>query len=123
MKAKDFDECFDQGEDVTPSLDLDASPASSPTRLARRLAGVDAQGEVLVPAQAELTTQQAAGLLNVSRPYLINLLSKGEIEYRMVGTHRRVKASSLLEYRARDDAERRDAADELGARAREAGLD
>src|SRR5215510_11720401 len=123
MKAKDFDERFDQGEDVTSSLDLDASPALRPTRAARRLADVDVQGEALLPAQSELTTQQAAELLNVSRPYLINLLSKGEIEYRMVGTHRRVMASSLPEYRARDDAQRRDAADELGAMARDAGLD
>lgn len=71
------------------------------------------QGVSVVPAHAELTTQQAAGLLNVSRPFLIGLLETGEIEYRKVGKHRRIKAQSLMDYIARDDQNRRDAADEL----------
>jgi len=76
----------------------------------------------VVPAHAELTTQQAADLLNVSRPYLIGLLQAGEIEYRTVGTHRRIKAESLLAYRRKDDQARRDAADELTALNQEMGL-
>ena len=81
------------------------------------------RGVSIVPEHAELTTQQAADMLNVSRPHLIGLLQDGEIEYRKVGTHRRVRAASLMEYLRRDDQRRREAADELSAMNRELVLD
>lgn len=81
------------------------------------------RGVSIVPEHAELTTQQAADMLNVSRPHLIGLLQAEEIEYRKVGTHRRVKAASLMEYMRRDDRRRREAADELSAMNQELGLD
>jgi excisionase family DNA binding protein len=91
--------------------------------LARVLAHLaNGQGVSIVPANAELTTQQAADMLNVSRPYLIGLLDAGEVEYRKVGTHRRVLAGSLLEYKRRDDVRRREAADELSVLTQEMGL-
>ncbi|WP_037320452.1 helix-turn-helix domain-containing protein [Amycolatopsis orientalis] len=91
--------------------------------MARILALVAAGESVsIVPSHAELTTQQAADLLNVSRPYLIGLLETGQIEFRTVGKHRRVKASSLRDYLSRDDQRRREAADELSALNQEMGL-
>lgn len=71
---------------------------------------------------AGLTPQQAADLLNVSRPYLIGLLKTGAIEHRLVGEHRQVRADSLLSYLRRDDRRRREAADELAALTEEMGL-
>jgi excisionase family DNA binding protein len=91
-------------------------PRSAVELLARVLAHMAAgEGVSVVPSHAELTTQQAADMLNVSRPYLIGLLDAGQIEYRKVGTHRRIKAESLLRYMREDDRKRRTVADELTA--------
>jgi excisionase family DNA binding protein len=81
------------------------------------------QGVQIMPERAMLTTQQAADTINVSRPYLIGLLEQGKIPYEMVGTHRRIAFVDLLEYKRRDDQERRAAADELTALGEELGED
>ncbi|MFF2113631.1 helix-turn-helix domain-containing protein [Rhodococcus koreensis] len=80
------------------------------------------QGVTVVPAHAELTTQQAAQMLNVSRPHVIKLLDEGHIEYRMVGRHRRILASSLLAYQRTQLGTSRAAADELAALTEDLGL-
>lgn len=67
----------------------------------------------LVPVSKMLTTQQAADILNVSRPFLISLLEKGDMEYTMVGRHRRIKADTLFSYKNRRDDKRSKALDEL----------
>lgn len=98
-------------------------PRGAVELLGRILAHMAAgQGVSVVSAHAELTTQQAADLLNVSRPFLIGLLDSGAIKYRKVGKHRRVNVGSLLAYMARDEQERRDAADELTRLSQDADL-
>jgi|SRR6266851_688416 excisionase family DNA binding protein len=71
------------------------------------------QGVQIMPDNAMLTTQQAADLLNVSRPYLIGLLEAGAIPYEMVGTHRRIAFADLLEYKRRDNQHRRHVLDQM----------
>ncbi len=98
-------------------------PREAVELLATTLAHLAAGRSVsIVPQNAELTTQQAADLLNVSRPFLIGLLQAGEIEYRKVGKHRRIPASSLMDYKRQDDERRRQAADELTQLGQEMGL-
>lgn len=76
----------------------------------------------LTPIPAELTTRQAADLLNVSRTHLVQLLDQGRIAHRMVGTHRRVLAKDILAYRREMERQRRSTLDELTAYDQELGL-
>ena len=97
---------------------------ASVLRLLKDILAEMAQGHAvaLLPVQAELTTQQAADLLNVSRPYLIRLLEDSKIPFRLVGQHRRVRFDDLLAYQRKDDEGRRRVADELTADAQELGM-
>jgi excisionase family DNA binding protein len=122
---------------------LTTHPGAAPVTIQGELAGDDAlvvpreaavllaqvlgylardEGVTVMPDSAELTTQQAAEFLNVSRPYLIKLLETEKILYRLVGTHRRIKFRDLRDYKNRDDLERRRAADELTQLSQELGL-
>lgn len=81
----------------------------------KAVAGAMAQGLTitLLPHGQELTTQQAADLLHISRPSLVKLLEDGKIDFHKVGTHRRLKIEDVLHYRAERAGERRKALQEL----------
>jgi excisionase family DNA binding protein len=83
-----------------------------------------AQGNAvtLIPIHAELTTQEAADLLNVSRPYLIKQIEAGDIPCHKVGRHRRIRFEDLMVYKVQMDAARSRAIDELVDLSEEMGL-
>ena len=84
-----------------------------------------AQGKAITvnPVDAEITTQEAADLLLVSRPYLVKLLENGKIPFHMVGSHRRIRLEDLLAYKKQMEKEREEALTELTRISQELGLD
>ncbi|TMQ07808.1 MAG: helix-turn-helix domain-containing protein [Deltaproteobacteria bacterium] len=93
-------------------------------QLLARIAEVLARGDAvtIVPVGQELTTQQAADLLNVSRQYLIRLLDANELPFtRTGGKHRRLRIEHVLAYKAKRDREREEGLDELAAMTQEMG--
>ena len=76
-------------------------------------------GVAVIPQHAELTTQEAANLLNVSRPYLVKLLESGEIPFSKTGTHRRILFSDLMEYQKKTRQQTKESLDALVASAQD----
>lgn len=98
-------------------------PAGAVTLLMDILEAMAAgRGITLIPENAELTSVQAASVLNVSRPFLIGLLDAKAIPYRKVGKHRRLRMEDVMAYKQRIDAEREAVLDELVAEAQELNM-
>ncbi len=98
-------------------------PPQAMQALAKALTYLAAGNEVVVEARTdELTTQQAANFLRVSRPFLVGLLEKGQLPFRKVGSHRRVLLADLEAYKQRMDEQRLQALEQLAAQAQKLGM-
>jgi excisionase family DNA binding protein len=102
------------------SLDLPAGAVSLLMDILEAMAA--GRGVSIIPENAELTTVQAAEILNVSRPFLIKLLSEGALPYRKVGKHRRILMEDVMTYKNRTDRAREAVLDQLAADAQENGM-
>ena len=80
------------------------------------------RGLVLIPENAELTSVQAADVLNVSRPFLIKLLEDNVLPHRKVGKHRRVRMEDVMAYKAKIDRDRETVLDQLAREGQEQAM-
>ena len=118
-----------EGRENLPQFHLQSAGLAEPpvalpavaVRLLKEILAELAKGNAVavMPVDAELTTQEAADLLRVSRPFLVEQLEQGVIPHRKVGTHRRVRAQDVIEYKHTLDQNRLKVLDELAAQAQE----
>ena len=108
------------GADTAESIEI----PTAAVRLLKEILDEMAHGNgvALTPLHSELTTRQAADLLQVSRTHLVQLLDDGRIPCRKVGAHRRVRARDILDFRRETESGRRKALDELTAVDQDLGL-
>lgn len=123
--------CLDHSRAATITIESDDGSSPSvqvPPQVLRVLGqtlGLMARHQpiMLVPEKQEHSTVEAANYLNVSRPFLIKEIEAGRLVHRMVGTHRRVKFSDLMDYAKAMRAKQQEALDKKAANARELGLE
>jgi excisionase family DNA binding protein len=107
----------------TGSLDVAQLPDIAVRMISQVLRTLaDGRGIAVVPVDSDLTPNQAADYLNVSRPYLLGLLSKGEIPFHRVGSHKRIHLRNLMAYRRLQDEESEQALAELASQAQELNM-
>lgn len=104
----------------TETIDLPRAVVGLLVRILTEMA--EGNAVTLMPIHAELTTQQAASILGVSRPFLIKQMKENKIPYRQIGTHRRVRFQDLMAYKNRIDASRAKVLEELAAEAQELNM-
>jgi excisionase family DNA binding protein len=103
-----------QAKLVGPDGKTEVLPNNVYSFLCRLLADLKAGNSVtILQSKAELTTVEAAKLLGMSRQFLVNLLSRSEIPFHMIGTHRRLYARDVLAYKSKRDNARRKTLDDL----------
>jgi len=108
----------DAGPEVDqPDIELPAAAVQLLVHLLAQMA--EGNAVTLMPIHAQLTSQQAADLLGVSRPFLVKLLDEKKIPFHKVGTHRRIQFSDLMAYKQTMDAQRHEALDELARQSQE----
>lgn len=115
---EEIDSAAHAAQAIAVAMEVDGAPvriAPAVGELIIELLGHVASGKMvtLAPVDALLTTQQAADMLNVSRPHLTSLLKSGEIEHVVVGRHRRVPLPALMDYHERRRRGREQALDDL----------
>lgn len=125
--VEELGKCLPSGSDVIIEDRAQRMHAVLPVTVVRLLQDIlreMAAGNAisLVPIHAELTTQQAADALNVSRPFLIGLLKAGALPYRQVGSHRRIRFEDLMRYKHAIDSRRAATLRQLTAESEELGL-
>ncbi|WP_343530228.1 helix-turn-helix domain-containing protein [Yokenella regensburgei] len=107
-------------DDKTHTMEL---PTSAMTMLVEILGELAAGNAVqIVPVQAELTTQEAANILNVSRPHMVKLLEEGQLPFHKIGRHRRILFADLMKYKSKREHESLDAMQALADQAQDLGM-
>lgn len=109
------------GEAAGPKIALPASAIELLQQILAELANGNAV--TVAPKHSYVTTQQAADMLNVSRPFLVGLLDDRAIPFKRVGNRRRIRLDDVLAYKRRDDVHREALLDELTAEAEDLGLE
>ena len=132
--ARQLKEALERNPDAADSMRVEVTGVGKTTStlelpraaamLLVRMLGEMAKGNAvsLVPTETEITTQQAADLLNVSRPYLVGMIERGELPARMVGNQRRLPLVDVLAYKADNQAKRLEVLAEMTAIDQELGL-